>query len=38
MSLKRDLLAVILLVGLEPPTQAHDILAFEGQVGRQLLR
>jgi hypothetical protein len=25
MSLKRDLLAVILLVGLEPPTQAHDI-------------
>jgi|EndMetStandDraft_8_1072994.scaffolds.fasta_scaffold1682694_1 hypothetical protein len=25
MSLKRDLLAVILLVGLEPPTEAHDI-------------
>jgi hypothetical protein len=25
MSLKLDLLAVLLLVGLEPPTQAHDI-------------
>jgi hypothetical protein len=25
MSLKLDLLAILLLVGLEPPTQAHDI-------------